>query len=143
MQASCHCRRDSIKVVSHAVSQGHSQHESAQRPSCFPLLLLDPPPTLDFAMHADHERTGRTNVSSRATSSFTISPSCTAGCLQMGQGGAVARGMKCPKQQPRQSAECPLPSQASCASAQRQRVKNRNQTRADKKRKQTYHPKRT
>ena len=98
--------------------------------------------------NADHERTGRTNVTSRATSSPTIRPSCTTGCLQTRQGGAVASDMKSPKQ-PRHSAECPLPSQASCASAQRQCVKRDKasraelQTRTDTKRKQTYHPKRT
>jgi len=60
-----------------------------------PVLLLVP---LTLQCNADHERKVRTNVASRATSSLTIRPFCTTGCLQSGQGGAVARGMKTPKQ---------------------------------------------
>ena len=90
--------------------------------------------------NADHERTGRTNVTSRATSSPTIRPSCTTGCLQTRQGGAVASDMKSPKQ-PRHSAECPLPSQAPCTSAQRQCVKSRKTDKDRQKEKTNLPPK--
>ena len=91
--------------------------------------------------NADHDRTGRTNVTSHATSTLTIRPSCTTGCLQTGQGDAVARDMKSPKQQPRHSAECPLPSQAPCVSAQRQCIKSRKTDKGSQKEKTNLPPK--
>jgi hypothetical protein len=71
----------------------------------------------NLSLLSGHARTGRTNVTSRATASLTTSPSCVAGRLQIRQMGA-SRRMNGPTQ-PRHSAECPLQSlqcQAPCVS---------------------------